>query len=208
MDTKVCDHCGQQFARTWQSYKRWELQKYCSRACSSVYSRGRINSPKGPRLFRDCERCGTTFEKPSNCAVSAWPLRKFCSQECSRFAQRGRPAHNKGVKGKPWSDDRRARVVAGWEKRKYETTSETQSGGTWSKFRRLTLERDDWTCTDCGLRDEEIMTVDHIVPKALAPELRYEMSNLAALCPNCHARKTINDRRTIHESRITTIGQA
>lgn len=71
------------------------------------------------------------------------------------------------------------------------------SGGTWQRIREVALLRDDWTCQTCGLRDEEIMTVDHKVSRAEAPELMYDLDNLISLCPNCHARKTIQDRRKL-----------
>lgn len=51
------------------------------------------------------------------------------------------------------------------------------------------LLRDDYTCQTCGMRDEEIMEVDHIIEKALGGADTQE--NLQTLCPNCHARKTI-----------------
>lgn len=65
----------------------------------------------------------------------------------------------------------------------------------------LVLERDDWTCRACGLRDPDIMVVDHIMPKALAPELVADTTNLQTLCPNDHARKTLTDRALIAEAR-------
>lgn len=40
------------------------------------------------------------------------------------------------------------------------------------------------------MKDEVIVILDHIKPKSIYPELRFEMTNLQTLCPNCHARKT------------------
>jgi 5-methylcytosine-specific restriction endonuclease McrA len=37
----------------------------------------------------------------------------------------------------------------------------------WAKVRTECFERDDYTCQICGLRDQEIMQVDHIKPKSL-----------------------------------------
>ena len=55
------------------------------------------------------------------------------------------------------------------------------------------LERDGCICRSCGLHDEEIMQVDHIIPRRIAPEKYLDLGNLQSLCPNCHMRKTLND---------------
>ena len=64
-------------------------------------------------------------------------------------------------------------------------------------LRKAILQRDNFTCQICGLRDEEIMEVDHIRPKAIAPELYTEPTNLICICPNCHRRKTNRDIKII-----------
>lgn len=56
-------------------------------------------------------------------------------------------------------------------------------------------ELDNYTCARCGLRDEEIMDADHIIPKSIAPHLKHDINNLQTLCPNCHKRKTLAERR-------------
>ncbi len=55
--------------------------------------------------------------------------------------------------------------------------------------------RDDYTCQICGLRDPEIMEVDHVKPKSLFPELANDLNNMVVLCPNCHKRKTNRERK-------------
>ncbi|HRF70293.1 MAG TPA: HNH endonuclease signature motif containing protein [Candidatus Pelethenecus sp.] len=61
-------------------------------------------------------------------------------------------------------------------------------GGRIKYLVRETLKRDNYTCRVCGMKDEEIMEVDHILEKALGGKDEFE--NLQVLCPNCHARKT------------------
>ncbi len=51
------------------------------------------------------------------------------------------------------------------------------------------------------MREPEIMTADHILPKSMYPELKFELNNLITLCPNCHARKTIREKK-IHNYKI------
>ncbi len=64
--------------------------------------------------------------------------------------------------------------------------------------------RDDYTCQVCGLRDVEIVEVDHIKPKSVYPELVASLENLMTMCPNCHRRKTIKDRKIIKETKTIT----
>jgi 5-methylcytosine-specific restriction endonuclease McrA len=61
-------------------------------------------------------------------------------------------------------------------------------------YRVRVLERDDYKCQVCGLREPEIMEVDHIKSVRDFPELSYEMRNLQTLCPNCHKRKSIKNQ--------------
>lgn len=69
-------------------------------------------------------------------------------------------------------------------------------GGTSKKYiQRFILKRDDSTCQKCGLRDELIMDIDHVIPRRVAPELKYNSKNLITICPNCHRRKTLEDHK-------------
>ena len=67
---------------------------------------------------------------------------------------------------------------------------------TWDTMRHVIMKRDYRTCAKCGhiSWDNE---VDHIIPKAINPDLFWEESNLHVLCSKCHKEKTASDRRTI-----------
>lgn len=52
-------------------------------------------------------------------------------------------------------------------------------------FVHSVLERDDWTCQDCGQRGARL-EVHHIKPWAEYPDLAFEMSNVITLCRSCH----------------------
>lgn len=66
-------------------------------------------------------------------------------------------------------------------------------GGGLAYAKKKAKERDNYTCQECGFREDAIMQVDHIKPKKLFPSLIKLLENLATLCPNCHARKTIKE---------------
>lgn len=69
-------------------------------------------------------------------------------------------------------------------------------GGSLNWANRQVRIRDNNTCQICGLKDEEIMQVDHIIPKSVRPDLKTNLDNLMTLCPNCHARKTIREKKS------------
>ncbi|WP_172293759.1 HNH endonuclease [Pseudoruegeria sp. HB172150] len=58
----------------------------------------------------------------------------------------------------------------------------------WKALRAEILERDRYRCQSCGCGGR--LEVDHIKPVRTHPELSYDASNLQALCPGCHTRKT------------------
>lgn len=63
------------------------------------------------------------------------------------------------------------------------------------------MQRDKFLCVHC-LKVGRVTTAtdcDHIVPIAIAPELRLELDNLQCLCRPCHRIKTADD----HKSRNT-----
>ena len=55
-------------------------------------------------------------------------------------------------------------------------------GQKWSNLRNRWLR---WnpTCNRCGRPGEE---VHHLVPRALRPDLMYDLDNLETLCKSCH----------------------
>lgn len=106
-------------------------------------------------------------------------------------------------KGKRWSDEVKKKIsdskllnpLTGSKNGNY------KHGNEWKCLRKKIFERDDYTCQICGYKEEEIMVVDHILPKSIFPELEFDLLNLQTLCPNCHARKTISDKKKIAESK-------
>ncbi len=42
-------------------------------------------------------------------------------------------------------------------------------------------------CLTCGSRDD--LTVDHVIPVTIRPDLAFEVDNLAVLCRRCNSRK-------------------
>lgn len=66
--------------------------------------------------------------------------------------------------------------------------TKTPTGRTsskWKMTRLAVIRRDHFTCQMCG-RNGGYLEVHHIKSWAAYPELRFTMSNLQAICPNCH----------------------
>lgn len=103
-------------------------------------------------------------------------------------------AWNKGLKGvmpTPWNKGKKCPEQSGAKNHKW------KDGETIRNKCKLAKIRDDYTCQVCGLKDIEIVVVDHIRPKAIRPDLYLSLDNLMTLCPNCHARKTKIDLKNI-----------
>lgn len=121
-------------------------------------------------------------------------LKNWMDEETKRKAnekKKGRPSWNKGKKCPYVSERNRIN-----NPQKKGPLSYTWKGGiSWPWLKNLALARDNYTCQLCGYSDSEILQVDHIQPKCKYPELSKEINNLMTLCPNCHARKTIRERK-------------
>ena len=82
--------------------------------------------------------------------------------------------------------------------------SHTWKGGKITFRKREALKRDNYICQECGFTEKEIMMVDHVKPNSVFPELAHEITNLMTLCPNCHQRKTIKEKKLKYERKNFT----
>ena len=106
------------------------------------------------------------------------------------------------------SEEAKQKMIASkkWKKQSEEHKRKNREANSWEKWnkrqwwkiiywKKQALKRDDYNCKKCWLREPEIMVVDHIKPKSIFPELSIDINNLQTLCPNCHARKTIKEKK-------------
>ncbi len=68
-------------------------------------------------------------------------------------------------------------------------------GGKKKYWKKQAKIRDNYTCQKCGLYDPKIVDADRIKPEYKFPELALDLNNIITLCPNCHKRKTLRDRK-------------
>ena len=64
----------------------------------------------------------------------------------------------------------------------------------WYALRKVTLERHGAKCMRCNITDEHaVLTVDHIQPRRLRPDLSLKEDNLQVLCRSCNSQKGTRD---------------
>jgi len=140
-------------------------------------------------------KCHTCMDIYSVLPSRLW-LSKYCSKSCAG-------------KGSPWTPERKAKIGAANSGPRDATRGDKNynwKGGSQNSMSRAARERDQDICQcvgtcgwhvdkTCGFSDSLIMHVDHVKPKVLFPQLRYDLANLLTLCPNCHQMKTNTERR-------------
>jgi hypothetical protein len=70
-------------------------------------------------------------------------------------------------------------------------------------WRTAVFERDNYTCTDCGIRGGSLQA-DHIKPQSIFPELRFALENGRTLCRDCHKRTPTWGLRVVQRGQHTT----
>lgn len=203
----ACSFCCLPCARQFRSKKSWEERKckvcgiefrykknlpsdrntgeYCSRKCADIGHR----KPESWEITW-CIKCGKKIRG------KVYHKRKYCSYACSGLARnrvtlkcdwcekdyevrksREGTSHycSRSCCAKAWSEYRR--------KEKLNRHNRLQTKG-WGRLRLKVLERDDYTCQQCGCQDGKTLAVHHIVPWRLTQD--DSLKNLTTLCRACH----------------------
>jgi 5-methylcytosine-specific restriction enzyme A len=134
-----------------------------------------------------CDKLFSYRDQPSS-------HRKFCSRKCQDKcgATRGlkRTEESKRKLGKRYLRDGNPAWKGGISLNKGRNKYNVKH----KRWREAVLKRDNYTCRYCNKNKDTNknikITVDHIRPFALFPELRWELSNGQALCKECHRKKT------------------
>lgn len=173
--TYECENCGEEFTRLIsQASKR----NFCSEECHGEWLSENISGKDHPRYKREahnCDWCGSQFMCPPSRSY-----RRFCSMKCFGGWL---SANNAGENNPRWK--------GGYE---------PYYGPNWREARRKARQRDNYTCQQCGLHEEEHareLCVHHIVPfrKFDDYEKANELSNLISVCPPCHKELEGNPKK-------------
>lgn len=82
----------------------------------------------------------------------------------------------------PWNKGKRYSSLT----RREASTCVSRNGFKGQEWKRLVLERDNYTCQECGRTDRNKIHAHHIVPFDESIELRFVLSNGKTLCTTCH----------------------
>lgn len=152
-----CKQCKKTFgAYKYNLFRGWGL--FCSKSCSK---KGNTN------------RLGIGFTKKAKNKISSSLKKKFATGELVS------PLRTLGFIGA------RGEKAANWRGGKTEVGQMIRRSLKYKEYRMSILERDDFTCGECGVRGGELH-VDHIKPFAEYPSLRFEPTNSRTLCIPCH----------------------
>lgn len=164
-----CATCGKEKQVRVGDYnrnKRENRPHYCSRICSSLGT--------GRTIELVCAQCNKSFTRGMSEYNNYNKDGKyvFCSRDCQDanidYILRGK-YHYCYVDGK----------------------SVNNRGKGWKKIRKTVRRRDNFTCQECGITQDELgkeLDVHHIIPyrEFESSEDANKLDNLISLCPSCH----------------------
>ena len=153
-----CMYCGKQASKCRSDYKKHK-RHFCSRECSDRF---RSETWRG----KDHWNYGTTFSTSHKQKLSESNKEYWSKPENKKRRQgENNPAWNGGVTPQD-RIDRTCNEYYEWQKAVY--------------------VRDRYTCQRCLDTTSGIFNAHHIIPFCIAPEERFEVSNGATLCEDCH----------------------
>jgi hypothetical protein len=209
----ICKRCRKKFITHFCWTKRGR-GKYCSLLCKYKDSKKPIQAIKKrielsklgllknkirkhykKIMCKHCNKVFYTFESEMRKGGG-----KFCSRNCYFLWKKGKP---NGLKGYKWSEERRKTkseqnkiiglippILKGenhpnWKGVITPINEKIRKSNEYKEWREKVYERDNYTCIFCGYRGNKL-SVDHIKPFSLFPELRLDISNGRTLCQECH----------------------
>jgi 5-methylcytosine-specific restriction endonuclease McrA/endogenous inhibitor of DNA gyrase (YacG/DUF329 family) len=148
-------------------YRDGKARKFCTRECSYEYQKKIFVSSA---IEIDCDNCGDKLLRTQGHIKQ----RNYCDYDC--MAQHySREGLFSGENSPTWGGGKK-----------------TYYGQNWFEQRRRCRDRDDYTCQDCGITENEYgqeLSVHHIRPFILFDgdyERANQLNNLVAICEPCH----------------------
>jgi 5-methylcytosine-specific restriction endonuclease McrA len=141
-------------------------------------------------LTKPCKHCGKFFEKLPTKSMKDWNTRsKYCSRSCLRkdnvagFTGKNHTEETKEINRRAHLAEKSPVWKGGVDKE-----NRKQRKTFHYKTRTKVFERDNYQCVQCG--SDEYITVDHVLPFADFPELRFDIKNCRTLCMYCHYKES------------------
>ena len=139
---------------------------------------------------------------PWNKGLKGWCSEKTRSEETKRkiaLAHKGlrhtdetKAKLSKHFKGKPIKEETRLKIQATMRAKfvghTYSERPAIRKSTDYLNWRQEILERFNYTCVLCGSDDKSKLSVDHIRPIRLFPELALDIGNGRVVCSPCHVK--------------------
>lgn len=185
---KQCLHCKTSLTKRYkESQKQWLVRKYCNRKCSAyskAYNKAFLLASK-KRMIGNKINLGRKHDSRKRPP----PMADETKQKIGLF-NKGRYSGSKNHfwKGGVTPEHKRIR-----------------SSVEYKEWRVAVLERDNWRCQFCNIRQgwnktekkQIVIDADHIKPFSVFHELRLEVDNGRALCRDCHKKTPTWGRKAI-----------
>lgn len=192
-DIKICEHCGVEVERPLDAkgYKYtstwWNKRRFCSKKCAG--------KNRNVRVKGFCTICGKGFEIKRTLAGKSG-YGKYCSWKCQNEAR-------KGKRVSPTTEIKKGDHLSPSTEYKIKpTTTALRYARGCSKYtgwRAEVFQRDNWTCSICGIRGGKLHA-HHIKPfhklfDELQPEKPEDVLTISAfwdvdngetMCVSCH----------------------
>lgn len=136
----------------------------------------------------------TPWNKGKNYSGMGWGLKKGCvssfkgkqhspeSKKKISENKKNKPSWNKGIKGIPWTEDRKKAQLLYIPKPRKNVLNGREYHPFWHEIRKLVYKRDGNRCRECGRFGK--MNAHHIDYDITNNDL----SNLITLCMSCHSK--------------------
>ena len=121
-----------------------------------------------PRWTMNCPNCNTAIQYSSN---RNWNRAKRTAKCCSHCRSDYLLKHH------PFKGKELPKLQGAHYKR------DVILEGQWAKDIKT---RDNWQCRECG--DNKKLHAHHLYPRAVFPEIRYNINNGITLCSKCHKK--------------------
>lgn len=190
-ELRTCAGCGDIF----ECYKS-DRKIYCSKTCRH----------KHLHIIRKCKYCGNSFEVLKS-SLNTNASGNYCSLDCYYMDGRKQitcincglvATVKKHQKHKFCSHKCAMEYLSGIRHYRWlgPENTHTSRGRGWYAIRQRVLNRDKYTCQECGIQVHDndnkrgcisnVANVHHITPYRLTKD--NSLSNLVTLCPSCHMK--------------------
>ena len=186
-----CDFCHQ--------YYEGQGQRFCSLSCRMKHRNAVDNPAKRPEVKAKLSAAAKGNKRCVGRVMAEKTRRKISKALSGRpLSPEHRRAIGRGVKKAcikpPINDHLVGPNHPNWLGGHSPLRHSLFNNPRYKTFRVAVLERDDWTCQDCGIRGGKVC-VHHIKPWGPYPSLRYDPDNGITLCRSCHYSRHRNSPR-------------